>query len=98
MVASYGAGSDYAGDHSVKVHHNRIWVRGTGNAMGGYDDTVNRLYSETTNEWHHNEYHVQSLSDVVPGGRNWFWATRVPYTWAEWQATGKDVGSTRTLI
>jgi hypothetical protein len=66
--------------------------------MGGYDDTVNRLYSETTNEWHDNEYHVQSLS-----ASNWYWAnpgtvTRRPFTWAEWQATGKDVGSTRTLI
>jgi hypothetical protein len=101
LVATYsqnGADSGYWGRRAVKIHHNRIWFRGTGLGMGGYDDTSQQaLWAEPTNEWHHNEYHVQSMSAA-----NWYWAmpgqAKRPFTWTEWQAVGKDTGSTRIQI
>ena len=102
LVASYqsgGADTGYYGHKGVKVHHNQIWFRGTGNGMGGYDDTPPAaLWAESTNEWHDNEYHVQSLT-----ASNWWWGPHTsppgkPFTWAQWQAAGKDSGSTRVLI
>jgi hypothetical protein len=105
VLYNYNRGGTTKQCRAFKVHHNQLWIRGDGLAMGGRNEgfaqapAVANIWTDPTNEWHDNEYHVSGLSN-----KNWCWGpyqgwSMEPYTWAQWQAVmGHDAGSTRVLI
>jgi hypothetical protein len=83
---------------AVNVHHNRFWLRGSGMQVGGHDEQATKtLWTEGTNDFDYNEYHVADLANS-----NWRWdsgsGSGVAKTWAQWQALGFDVNGARVLI
>lgn len=104
VIDNYNRGGTNFQCKGIKVHHNQFWVRGTGWSNGkwvtqsypgasGYVVNATLIWSEISNEFHHNEYHVSSLT-----AKNWVWWRQfswnvyngVPYkvndptTWEEW--------------
>ena len=82
----------------INMHANQMWIRGSLAAFGGTDSqTTKTLWTEASNDFDNNEYHVASLSNS-----NWHWdsgsGSGVAKTWAQWQAFGFDGSSTREVI
>jgi hypothetical protein len=94
----------------VKIHNNRFWVRGAGPCTGmvvqdiGANATLALNWTDPTNEWYENQYHVQDLAN-----KNWCFAGAADNVeskdWASWQAVlnhdtayGGHSVSTRELI
>lgn len=83
---------------NVSVTLNQCWMRAAGAGVGGYDEQATKtLWTEATNDFDQNEYHVASLDDV-----DWRWdsgsGSGAAKTWAQWQAFGFDAAGSRVVI
>jgi hypothetical protein len=79
--------------HDIKVHDNDFIMKGTASHAYPYifadtDRSSGTFFNTAVNTYSNNTYHVANA-----GFQYWFW-TGGYKTWAQWQATGQDVGST----
>jgi parallel beta-helix repeat protein len=88
----------------VTFQNNDVWLRdpaqisGSGGYLGGQDSQITKtLWTESTNRFLTNSYHVASLSTAY-----WKWGSGAgggsEQTWAQWQAFGHDAAGSRVAI
>ena len=121
ICTTYDRGGTTRFTKGIKVHNNRFWVRGTGYTTGlfiqpacghtpvvqSHIDNAKSAWTDPSNEWYENEYHLATLSETKG---SWVWSdagsTGPAYkNYAAWQAIlnhdtayAGHAASTRELI